>query len=109
MRAPLALLLASLAGPALAQTMLDQEERLIELHSLLLALPALEAPGALAPLQARLGLEVVGVPLIDGKTGPRPSSPPPTGPASSRGCAARSASRWGAPGAPSSASAGSPR
>ena len=69
MRAPLALLLASLAGPALAQTMLDQEERLIELHSLLLALPALEAPGALAPLQARLGLEVVGVPLIDGKTG----------------------------------------
>jgi hypothetical protein len=68
-RSLLALLLAGLAGPALGQTMLDQEERLIELHSLLLALPALEAPGALAPLQARFGFEVVGVPLIDGTTG----------------------------------------
>jgi hypothetical protein len=71
-RAPLArlaLLAGSLAGPAQAQTMLDQEQRLIELHSLLLVLPALDPPGALAPLQARFGVEVVGVPLIDGTTG----------------------------------------
>jgi hypothetical protein len=68
-RAALALLLSGLAGPARAQTMLDQEERLIELHTLLLALPALEAPGALAPLQARFGVELAGVPLIDGTTG----------------------------------------
>jgi hypothetical protein len=68
-RAALALLLAGLAGPALGQTMLDQEQRLIEIHSLLLALPALEAPGALAPLQARFGFEVAGVPVIDGTTG----------------------------------------
>lgn len=68
-RALLVLLAGSLAGPALAQTMLDQEQRLIELHSLLLALPALDPPGALAPLQGRFGIEVVGVPLIDGTTG----------------------------------------
>ena len=51
-RAALAVLLAALAGGARAQTMLDQEQRLIEIHSLLVALPALEAPGALAPLPA---------------------------------------------------------
>lgn len=57
------------AGPARAQTMLDQEERLIEVHSLLLALPALQAPGALASGEAALGLELVVIPLIDGTTG----------------------------------------
>jgi opacity protein-like surface antigen len=69
LRATLALLLAAMAGGARAQTMLDQEERLIEIHSLLAALPALEAPGALQPLQARFGLEVITVPVIDGTTG----------------------------------------
>jgi hypothetical protein len=49
--------------------MLDQEERLIELHSLLVALPALSPPGALAPWQVSAGLEVVGIPQIDGTTG----------------------------------------
>jgi hypothetical protein len=68
-RATLALLLAAAAGVARAQTMLDQEERLIEIHSLLVALPALEAPGALRPLQGRLGLELITVPIIDGTTG----------------------------------------
>lgn len=65
----LALLLLALAGAARAQTMLDQEQRLIEIHSLLVALPALEAPGALAPLQGRLGVEVITIPVIDGTTG----------------------------------------
>jgi hypothetical protein len=49
--------------------MLDQEQRLIELHSLLVALPAVEAPGALRPGQASLGLELVTIPRIDGTTG----------------------------------------
>jgi opacity protein-like surface antigen len=68
-RAALTVLLAALASGARAQTMLDQEQRLIELHSLLVALPALEAPGALAPLQPRFGLEVITIPVIDGTTG----------------------------------------
>lgn len=68
--AALAAALAALAGgPARAQTMLDQEERLIELHSLLVALPSAQAPGALAPWQASLGLEVITIPTIDGTTG----------------------------------------
>jgi len=65
----LLLLLALLPRPATAQTMLDQEERLVELHSLLVALPAAQAPGALAPWQASLGLEVIAIPTIDGTTG----------------------------------------
>ncbi len=68
-RASLALLLGALAGSARAQTMLDQEQRLIEIHSLLVALPALQAPAGLAPLQLRLGLEVITIPVIDGTTG----------------------------------------
>ncbi|MCK7494013.1 MAG: hypothetical protein MZW92_24270 [Comamonadaceae bacterium] len=66
--APL-LLLALLIRPARAQTMLDQEERLVELHSLLVSLPAVQAPGALLPWQASLGLEVITIPTIDGTTG----------------------------------------
>ncbi len=62
-------LLALGAGAARAQTMLDQEERLVELHALLMALPAAQAPGALAPWQASLGLEVIAIPTIDGTTG----------------------------------------
>jgi hypothetical protein len=61
--------LALLAGPARAQTMLDQEERLVELHSLLMAMPAAQAPGALAPWQASAGVEVIAIPVIDGTTG----------------------------------------
>jgi hypothetical protein len=57
------------AGTARAQTMLDQEQRLIELHSLLMAIPSLEAPGALRAGQASLGLELVTIPTIDGATG----------------------------------------
>jgi hypothetical protein len=64
-----AALLLSGAGAARAQTMLDQEERLVELHSLLVSLPAAQAPGALAPFQASLGLEVITIPTIDGTTG----------------------------------------
>ncbi len=68
-RAALVPLLGALAGAARAQTMLDQEQRLIEIHSLLVAVPALEAPAALAPLQGRIGLEVITIPIIDGTTG----------------------------------------
>jgi hypothetical protein len=68
-RLALPVLLAAAAAPARAQTMLDQEQRLIELHSLLVALPPVEAPGALGPGEASLGLEVVTIPTIDGTTG----------------------------------------
>lgn len=64
-----ALLAASVASAAGAQTLLDQEQRLIDIHSLLLDLPPLEAPGALAAGRVGLGLEVVTIPDIDGTTG----------------------------------------
>jgi hypothetical protein len=64
-----AALLALPAGAARAQTMFDQEVRLVEIHSLLMPLPALAPPGALAPWQASLSLEVIGIPEIDGTTG----------------------------------------
>ncbi len=57
------------ASAASAQTMLDQEQRLIDIHSLLLDLPPLEAPGSLHAGQASLGLEVITIPRIDGTTG----------------------------------------
>ena len=47
-RASLVVLLAVAAADAGAQTMLDQEQRLIDIHSLLRDLPPVEAPGALA-------------------------------------------------------------
>lgn len=65
---PFALALAA-AGAARGQTMLDQEQRLIELHSLLLALTPGTAPGAYAPWEASLGLELITIPAIDGRTG----------------------------------------
>lgn len=68
MRALLAVLL--LAGAARAQTMLDQEDRLIEIHSLLIALQP-DAPGVLQPRQLSLGLELITIPKIDGTTGSR--------------------------------------
>lgn len=60
-------LLASAA--ARAQTMLDQELRLVEIHSLLIALPPSNAPGAYRPGELSLGLELIGIPKIDGTTG----------------------------------------
>jgi hypothetical protein len=68
-RALLVLLAAAVACPASAQTMLDQEQRLIQIHSLLLDLSAVQAPGALGPGQLSLGLEIIGIPHIDGTTG----------------------------------------
>lgn len=75
MRRPraLALLLAvgagAWAGAARAQTMLDQEQRLIEVHSLLIALQPGNAPGAFRAGDSSLGLELIGIPPIDGTTG----------------------------------------
>lgn len=70
-RAPLLAALALCAAPALAhaQTMLDQEERLIDIHSLLLDLPPLQAPAALPAGTVGVSLEAVTIPEIDGTTG----------------------------------------
>jgi hypothetical protein len=68
-RALAALAALAAAAPAAAQTMLDQEERLIQIHSLLLDLPPAQAPGALLEGQLGVGLELVGIPYIDGTTG----------------------------------------
>ena len=68
LRAPCALL-AVAAGSAQAQTMLDQEQRLIEIHSLLVALQPGNAPGAYRAGELSLGLEIIGIPSIDGTTG----------------------------------------
>ena len=61
--------LAAFAGSARAQTMLDQEVRLIEIHSLLIDIPPGAAPGAYRPGEVSLGLEVIGIPSINGQTG----------------------------------------
>lgn len=68
-RLAVVLLAAAASSAAGAQTMLDQEQRLIDIHSLLLDLPPLQAPGALAPGRLGVGLEVIGIPDIDGTTG----------------------------------------
>ncbi len=57
------------AAPARAQTMLDQEQRLIELHSLLVSLPPANPPGALGAGELSLGVELITIPTIDGQTG----------------------------------------
>jgi hypothetical protein len=69
--AALAAALATCAAPlpALAQTILDQEQRLIELHALLLDLPPLQSPAALVAWDTGVSLELVGIPPIDGTTG----------------------------------------
>jgi hypothetical protein len=69
LRALLVLLAVAAAGTARGQTMLDQEQRLIDIHSLLLDLPPVQAPAALAPGQLSLALELIGIPYIDGTTG----------------------------------------
>lgn len=63
--------LAACASPATAsaQTMLDQEQRLIEIHSLLLDLSPVQAPAALARGTIGASLEAVSIPHIDGTTG----------------------------------------
>ncbi len=65
----LVLLGAGAALPARAQTMLDQQQRLIDIHNLLLDLPPAGAPGALRDRELGLGLEIIGIPEIDGTTG----------------------------------------
>jgi hypothetical protein len=60
-----------MAGAAGAQTMLDQEQRLIEIHSLLIALPPRAPPSAYQPWDLSFGLELVTIPKIDGTTGGR--------------------------------------
>ena len=68
-RSQIAWLVFAAAGAARAQTMLDQEERLIEIHSLLVAAGPLNAPGAYRNRELSLGIEVIGIPPIDGTTG----------------------------------------
>ncbi|HET9596589.1 MAG TPA: hypothetical protein VFP65_13460 [Anaeromyxobacteraceae bacterium] len=68
-RAAAVLALACAAAPAAAQTMYEQQQRLIDIHGLLLDLPPAEPPGALEPWQLSLGIEVIGIPEIDGTTG----------------------------------------
>jgi hypothetical protein len=68
-RGAAALALLAVAGVARAQTMLDQEQRLIDIHALLLDLPAVEAPGALRAGEIGVGVELIGIPPIDGTTG----------------------------------------
>jgi hypothetical protein len=62
------LALAAACG-ARAQTMLDQEQRLIEVHALLLSLAPQGPVGALGPGQPEAGLELIAIPTIDGTTG----------------------------------------
>jgi hypothetical protein len=71
MRSAVFLALALAAGGANAQTMLDQEQRLIELHSLLLVPSAMTAPGSYRFHELKVGVEVIGIPPIDGQTGGR--------------------------------------
>ena len=49
--------------------MLDQEIKLIEIHSALLALQPDNAPGAYQPGDLSLRLELIGIPTINGQTG----------------------------------------
>lgn len=72
--APLALAaLGALSAPpaASAQTLVQQEHRLMELHSLLLDLPPVQAPAALGAGTLDASLEGVTIPFIDGDAGPR--------------------------------------
>lgn len=62
-------ILALAAGSAGAQTMLDQQQRLIDIHALLLDLPPVDAPGAWRAGQLDVSLEGIGIPPIDGTTG----------------------------------------
>ena len=63
-------MIAPLLAVVLAQTMLDQEQRLIDIHSLLMVIQP-GAPGALDPWQVAVGGDVIAIPSIDGTTGGR--------------------------------------
>ncbi|HEY6908058.1 MAG TPA: outer membrane beta-barrel protein [Myxococcales bacterium] len=69
MKRALLALLALAAGSVRGQTLLGQEQRLIDIHALLLDLPPVDAPGTYRAGQLGVGLEVIGVPPIDGSTG----------------------------------------
>jgi len=70
-RAAALVALLAAAQAAGAQTMLDQQQRLIDIHCLLLDLPPAEAPAAFRPLELDPGVELITVPPIDGATGSR--------------------------------------
>lgn len=69
MKRALVALLVCAAGAASGQTLLGQEQRLIDIHALLLDLPPVDAPGTYRAGQLGVGVEVIGVPPIDGSTG----------------------------------------
>ena len=70
-RAPVLLAVALCAAPSVAraQTMLDQQQQLIDIHSLLLDLPPVQAPAALSSGTLGVSLEGVTIPDINGMTG----------------------------------------
>jgi hypothetical protein len=65
----LALALCAASGAARAQDVPYLESRLIDVHSLLLDLPPLQAPAALRAGALDASLEVVTIPYIDGEVG----------------------------------------
>jgi hypothetical protein len=65
----LVLLIAVAAGAVRAQTIVDQEQRLIQIHSLLVALDQETAPGAYRAGELSLGVELIVIPAIDGSVG----------------------------------------
>jgi hypothetical protein len=69
MKRALVALLVCAAGSARGQTLLGQEQRLIDIHALLLDLPPVDAPGTYRAGQLGVGVEVIGVPPINGSTG----------------------------------------
>ncbi len=69
--APFVLFALVAPAAASAQTQVQQEQRLMELHALLFDLPPVQAPAALGPGTLDASLEAVTIPFIDGNAGPR--------------------------------------
>jgi hypothetical protein len=69
MKRALFALIVFASASARGQTLLGQEQRLIDIHALLLDLPPVDAPGTYRAGQLGVGVEVIGVPPIDGSTG----------------------------------------
>jgi hypothetical protein len=67
----LALLALAAAVPARGQDVVSREQRLVDIHALLLDLPRIEAPGALTPGQLDLSAELTAIPPISGDVGPK--------------------------------------
>ena len=65
----LALLALAAVLPARGQDAAELEQNLVDIHALLLDLAPVQAPGALASGQLDLGLEVTGIPVINGDIG----------------------------------------